>query len=228
LDVVREYRGEEPSPDEAAFRYVRWSDLDQLSERHHPTRNRWRRLKLAEFDGELPEHDDAYRFHRFYSTLKLSANLGDPDALILLRDADSDEERRAAIRSLGNAYRNDKLVIVVGVPHPETECWLLAGYVHGISEEEERELEQYTRDTDGVDPCRQSHRLNATNESEKRHPKRALRELCPTEARQNQCLDASFDTLRRHGQLNGLAEFLDALESRLIPRLFGGTPPTRY
>jgi hypothetical protein len=226
IDAIRTYEGMiHPTTGQQAP-FVPFQNLGHFIDSFKRSKNRKLYLNLNKFDKDFPKHHDARRFDLFMKLLIASNRLA-PEAILLVLDADSKDDKRAAFLKLNSVYQSEKVAIIVGVPHPETECWLLAGYVHGMSEEEERELEQYTRDTDGVDPCRQSHRLNAPNESEKRHPKCALRELCPTEARQNQCLDASFDTLRRHGQENGLAEFIDALENRLIPRLFGGTPPTR-
>jgi hypothetical protein len=173
-------------------------------------------------NGELPENTDAFKFHRFFSIAKASSQFQDPHAIVFLHDADSDDERRRELLELNDLYGEETIPVIVGVPHPETECWLLAGYRHDITEEESARLDEYKRETGGVDPCSDSHRLNARNETDVRHPKCALRTLCPTEIRQNQCLEAPFALLELHGHQNGLKDFLEALRARLIPGLFGG------
>ena len=179
------------------------------------------------FPAELPMHEDAKLFDLFFKILVASREEA-PDVLLLVRDADSDDTRRAALSKLNQHYRKEGIAVIVGVPHPETECWLLAGFRHEMTDEEEKRLDEYKRGTGGVDPTRQSHQLNGPDESDPRHPKNALSELCPGVSRKNQCLNAPFDMLRINGKQNGLAEFLEALETRLIPRLFGGGSPPSH
>ena len=222
IDAIRRYVGLAGDDAVQQWPFVPFQNLGAFIERFKRGKHRKQFIEFRKgFPAELPTHEDAKVFDLFFKLL-VSSREEAPDVLLLVRDADSNDNRRTALSELDRHYRKDDVAVIVGVPHPETECWLLAGFRHEMSDDEEKRLAQYKRETRGVDPTSQSHQLNSPNESDPRHPKHALDELCPDISRKNQCLFAPFDMLRINGKQNGLADFLDALQTRLIPRLFGG------
>jgi len=224
LDSGREYFGIHTQMADPTERYVRWKNLEAVTVHAAGGDNgKVRRLQLSidQFGDSFPPNEEARTFLRFVRVVQTSDQVRQPDAFVLLRDTDSKD--RTGLRSLNAHPQFKRFPAVVGVPDPETECWLLVGFLHEATEPETRLVEQLQRQL-GVHPCRDTHRLRAANEGDDRHPKRVLALLTSEDAgRVAQCLEAPFDLLRTHGGENGLAEFLDQLQCRLIPGLYGGS-----
>lgn len=227
LDVGRRYFGIDPHREPAEETFVRWKNLAAvIAHVSGGDVNTVRRLQLDthQFGESFPDHPDAFAFVRFVRAIQTSDRLPtQPDAFVLIKDADSHSQDRTVIRNLNSHPEFKRFPAVVGVPDPETECWILAGFSHGASEGEEKQIADVQRRNDGVHPCRDSHKLRAPNEGDDRHPKQVLFLLTGgSEDRIRCCFDAPFALLRSLGQQNGLEAFLDALQHRLIPGLFGG------
>ena len=224
LDIVREYFGIDTLVAEPAEPFIRWKNLEVVAAHAVGAESgKVRRLQLNidQFGEAFPAHEDAQAFLKFVRAIQTSTRVRQPDAFVLLRDTDSKE--RTELRNLNSHPHFKKFPAVVGVPDPETECWLLAGFPHEATEQELKHITEVQQQIDGVHPCRDTHKLRAANEGNDRHPKAVLTRLTNDDpVRLAQCLEAPFAMLRSHGGENGLAAFLDALRNRLITGLYGG------
>jgi hypothetical protein len=137
------------------------------------------------------------------------------DAVLLIRD---DDRRTERLQGLERARRESTLAvpIVIGLAHPKRECWILAGFLAGNSDEERR-LEELRQNL-GFYPCVQAHQLTAKHDHDKRSAKRALAHLIGQGAeREAQCLQTDVRLLEQRGQETGLTAFLSEVRSRLLP-----------
>lgn len=226
LDAAREYFGIDPHCDPPEYPFVLWKRMGEVIDyltAGSDGKARRVQLNIAQFGDGFPDHTEAKDFLRFVRTVQTSDRARQPDAFLLIRDADSHSKERTELRKLNALGEFKRFPAVVGVPDPEIECWLLAGFTHEASDAEETRISEMQRQNDGVHPCRDSHKLRAPNESDKRHPKQVLFQLTGgNEDRVRRCFDAPFALLRSLGKDNGLVAFLDALQLRLIPGLYGG------
>ena len=169
------------------------------------------------FDG-VPALADAKAARR--AIVYLRQEFPELDAIVLIRDQDDQPDRRGGLEQARNQDHGN-LEIVVGLAIVERECWVLAGYDPG-NEAESARLEA-KRQSFGFDPREKSHELTACkDDAAKRSPKRVLRSLSEGNGeRERRCwFDTPLPTLRLRGLDNGLADYLDDVQSRLSP-LFG-------
>lgn len=214
-DELVEFRGFRPGDG-----YFAWSSINRLARTHAAF---GQEFILSEFTGQFPRDPAALEVLRAVRLLQFQAAVK-PDAIVLLKDSDNDPDRRKALRQTDAELSGYAVPVVIGVPHTERECWLLAGFE--LETAAEREAHQRLCRELSLDPCRESHRLAAPKDSDDRHPKRVLGVLSGGDpAREAACLRAAFLVLEANGRDNGLADFLAALRGRLIHKLFGGPPP---
>ena len=148
-----------------------------------------------------------------------------PDAIVVVKDSDNDDTRRAALGELHNHVAADRTPVVIGVPHTEIECWLLAGFVVQPGSEEQRYGSLFGELS--FCPVKQSERLTGSKGPDARDPKRVLRVLTDSnESRVWECVETPFPTLTQNGLNNGLGAFLDDIQKRLLRSLYGGSPST--
>jgi len=225
LESAREYFGIHTELDDPPERFVRWQHIGKLAVHYSKDKPQRRQLfDTSQFGSSLPDHPDAFEFLRFLRVIQTDDRIPQPDAIVLIRDADSNRERRNALLKLNGPVNRSGSVVVVGIPDPEQECWRLAGFEHEMADHEEAEIDKIHREIT-VHPIRESHRLQSSNEGEPRHPKNVFKRLTQhNTTRESKCLEAPFEMLRRHGNQNGLTAFLDLLRDRLVPGLFGGAP----
>jgi hypothetical protein len=153
-----------------------------------------------------------------------------PAGLLLVRDTDADEKRRreyrASVAAQNAAFSASAspLRMVLALPHPEMEAWLLAGF-DPVNQDERSRLDTLRRRL-GKDPCERGHELNpgrtATGAGPvKNSTKNALDELCDGDRdRERACWEgASIDRLTERGQHNGLVEFFEDVRSQYVASL---------
>lgn len=142
-----------------------------------------------------------------------------PDALMLIRDLDSQPERRSGMMKARDEEAST--VVIVATPNPKREAWVLNGFVCQTPREEER-LETI-RDEINFDPCREAHRLRYASQGSQaaRDPKRILARLtADSPDREAQCwMETPLTILRERGEETILKDFLDQVRSALL-RLF--------
>lgn len=139
-----------------------------------------------------------------------------PDVVVLVRDSDRGDPKPGIVQVREGIPW--PFPVVMAVPHPEVEAWFVSGF-EPQSANEKAQLDRLKKDL-SFDPTTQSHRLTSQPSDSPRDAKRVLSQLCATEERRDQCL-TDMNRLRDRGKKNGLAEFLDETDERIVP-LFGG------
>ncbi|HEY0190131.1 MAG TPA: hypothetical protein VGC42_03360 [Kofleriaceae bacterium] len=136
-----------------------------------------------------------------------------PDVVVLIRDLDGDERRRAGLEQVRDGLRWP-FPVVIATPQPEIEAWVASGFV--ARDDEKQRLRQLCSEL-SFDPTLQSHRLTSHPNDAPRDAKRVLRRLCEgDEDRELACL-ADRVLLRRRGEHNWLPALLDEVDERLVP-----------
>lgn len=170
------------------------------------------------FNGE-PGLADAKAARR--AILYIRAQISDADAIVLIRDADDQEERRTGLEQ-ARAVSKWKFPIVIGVAFCERESWVISGF-EAETDSEQALLRRETQ-TLGFNPCTRPEELTACkNDQAPRSPKRVIAVLTGGNfRRQRDCwCRTALDTLRKNGQKNGLVAYLDEIQSKLVPLITG-------
>ncbi len=149
----------------------------------------------------------------------------DPDdpveAVVLVWDVDrQSEERPAGVEMAREEARGwAPFKIICGLPDPEREAWVLAGF-EPYDDLERACLDRLQREL-GFSPLLDAVRLRG-GRGDLRDLKRVLRELTADDhEREERCwTEPALETLRARGAVTGLTAFLDEIETILIP-LFG-------
>jgi len=208
----------------------RWQGLEEEGSSHLEWRQvkehaRSRGLKAhGHFTGE-PGEPDAYAARRALLLL----NARPPDAVVLVRDTDGQEERRRGLeQARAGQPRTGQpwpFPVLLAVAHPKREAWVLAGF-EPRSEAENTSLAQ-CRQEFGFDPRLRSEELFAKTPGAPRDAKRVVRLLVgETYDREQSCwADCPLEDLTERGRLNGLTDYLEEVRTRLVP-LFTGSEAT--
>jgi len=174
-----------------------------------------RRIRAhGHFDGKAGKSDAAAARRAILLLLK---SVPDLNAIVMIRDQDGDQERRAGLEQARTANRS-KCPIVIGLAVVERECWVISGFEPTDSTESSRLDAE--RSKLGFDPRLESHKLTACkDDSAVRCSKRVLRALTGGDQdRERRCWkETSMDDLRRRGENNGLAAYLDDVRRLLAP-----------
>lgn len=143
-----------------------------------------------------------------------------PDAVLLMRDTDTDSDRRPGLEA-ARAEGAWEFPVVLAVPDPKRECWILAGFEPRDGKEEKRLAE--VRRTLGFDPRLAAEKLDAEGKKGKRNAKLVLETLMDPDSQREMscCRETSLAILRERGARTGLATFLDEVEEHLLPMFSG-------
>ena len=168
----------------------------------------------AHFEG-LPGKPDAMQARR---ALRVVAKYHrKPLAVVLVRDADSQPERREGLEQARKEHEQlfDHAVIVA-FADPKREAWVLAGFRPNSASEHEH-LEAL-KGENLFDPTREPHRLRS-RESDSRDAKHALGRLTRNDfSREEPCWsETPLEILHANGENCGLKAYLEEIESRLVP-----------
>lgn len=202
--------------------WIRESNGTELLWKHIKSLARPLGIKIhGHFDGRpgLPDASIARR------AILLLKRLFDPEAILLIRDADKQAERLDGLNQARDHFAGEPK-IVIGVADPEREAWVIAGFEP--YDDEERKLLEIERKNLGFDPRVRSHELTATNDDQaKKSPKRVLKVLtCGSVEREKPCWQKTdLGTLESNGRENGLAPFLIELKQHLVPLITGQQNP---
>ena len=170
------------------------------------------------FNGESGEPDAAISRR---AVLVLQRVL-EPDAVFLIRDADNQPIRRNGLEQARQHFANHRVRIVIGLANAEREAWVLSGFVP-FGETEEARFHSERKNL-GFDPTVHSERLNSgRDDTAKKSPKRVLKFFSnDSREREAECWQStSLNILKEHGTENGLKDFLEEIESLVVP-LFNG------
>ncbi|MEZ4448853.1 MAG: hypothetical protein R3B09_05170 [Nannocystaceae bacterium] len=151
---------------------------------------------FGHFDGR-PGESDAAMFRAQLLLFQAERNDGARiDAVLMIRDVDDDPRRIDGARQVLDLRW--PFPVIIALPLPEIEAWLVAGYVRQSAACDEGVSDLDAKDT--VD------RL-----TDKDREREAL------------CLEADLDVLRRRGAGCGLAAYLADVEAHLVPLFIGPT-----
>ena len=183
-------------------------------------------VKIRGLFDEEPGGVDAKTTRRALTYIQDQLDGQPLDAILLIHDDDGDPDHRRGLEQGRAAVPDLSDRIVIGLAHLKRECWVLAGFVAADQGEVDRLAT--LRQTLGFDPCRDSHRLRAKLDHEKRSAKRVLGQLTQDRwERQAACwLETPLAMLRERGEASGLRAFLGEVTDRLVP-LFGMGPGSR-
>lgn len=143
-------------------------------------------------------------------------------ALILIRDLDSQSERREGLEQARNSVNREILEIIIGTSDPNREAWVLNGFIP-LNEREEKLLEKI-RSEICLDPCLKAESLRSTEPNDPRNVKKVLSRLTNGEYdREEKCWsETNLDVLVNRGEKTGLRDYLNEVETRLLPILGDG------
>jgi hypothetical protein len=192
-----------------------WQGLEENSSHleWHETA-RLRHVKAhGHFEGE-PGAQDAFAARR--ALLLIATAPKRPDAVVLVRDTDGQEERRIGLEQ-ARRVQEWPFAVLLAIARPKRESWALAGFEPKNQAEGER-LEDIRRKL-RFDPCLKPERLSAAKANYPRNAKRVLALLVDEEPeREWACWrETALDLLEKRGKLTGLADYLKEVRDKLIP-----------
>lgn len=206
LDLHRQWRGLGDSD-----RHLEWHWVPTLAKQQN--------LRAHGHFGGEPGALDAAMARK--ALLLLARTQRPPDAVVMVRDTDGEEERRRGLEQARD-FGEWPFQIVLAVPHTKRECWILAGF-NPSSEREEATLAELTREL-GSDPRLQAEGLTAAEPQALRNAKRVLgRLLAGSRDREEACWrDCNLSVLADRGRLTGLSDYLEEIRAHLLPMFSGG------
>lgn len=211
LPNLREWTGIEPLTP-----YTRWMGLGALAVRHG-VRTHGRGLGA----------DGAAARKALLLVIQAQASDDDIEAVVLVRDMDNQPERRTSMESARTELA-DNLVfqVAIAAPDPKREAWILHGFEPQNDKEET--LLADARKHLAFDPVKNPERLRGDRrrgvEQEDRDMKLVVERLTEGDHnRERQCLKTTpLSVLQGRGQATGLADYLEEVETRLLPLLDPG------
>lgn len=208
LTELRTWIGADGSPS----LFLEWRHVGDLAKQ--------KRIKAhGHFDGRVPGEMDA---HAARLALRLFYSLKQPpNAVILLRDQDGQDERMRGMEQARNDSTNPfPDAVVIGFARRMREAWALAGFnARTVSEKKLlRELGDGKHGL-GFDPTRQPERLQSSDPTNLRSPKFVLQKLTNGQHdREEPCwTETSLAELSQRGVACGLTAYLDEVERILMP-----------
>lgn len=182
-------------------------------------------LRLPRYLGHVkgaPQKHDAALARRGVLIARQLQGSGPEIALLFVRDLDSRPDRLQGLEQARDEATDKGVKMILATPDPEREAWVLAGFVPGNPEEEER-LKREVRRL-GFDPCVEAHRLRGDvrrSAQEKRDIKKTLERLVGDDRnREKACWEVTpLDLLEERGRISRLAAYFQEIERRLLPLL---------
>ncbi len=93
-------------------------------------------------------------------------------AIVLVRDMDTQPERRQDMELARDEYTLETFEVIIGAPDPKREAWVLNGF-EPETPAEDKSLAELRQDL-GFNPCERAERLRAKKDTAKRSAKRIL------------------------------------------------------
>jgi hypothetical protein len=197
--------------------YLRWTELDRHADD----------LQLVvRFRDVPPLHPYSQNALRAIRVLARSPDR--VDAIIMVPDSDTDKDRLKGLEQARD-YAREALPIIVGLAHTKRECWHICGFEPEPESPAEAQALAELASEFGCDIRTRTEELTAKHAptTDKRSAKRVLTKLCGgNHERELRCLSAlPLPELKKRGANNGLAHFLEQIQTHLVP-LFAPTPPS--
>jgi len=204
LESGRTFRGVE-----AGSSFLQWSRVPKLAAGHG------RGIRTFSW-GKNRGMVDCATTRKALALVILGGGGGRPDFVILSRDTDNEIERWSSWRVVINEASHP-FAIILAAQHPKLEAWLLNGFVP--ADPAEKECLRGLRRSLGFDPALSAERLTAEGKKGKKNAKKVLSELTSNdESRRDACWkDVPLSHLRSAGLNTGLTEFIDQIETILLP-----------
>lgn len=185
----------------------------------------WRRVKEEAQQRRVVRHGKfraspgMFDERRARLAMRLFLTLGTPpDGVILVRDTDAKGERKEILER----FRDEgfsAFPVVLALPHPKLECWIIAGFEARDSSEETALKE--ARQRLGFDPRQHADRLSAEGKKGKKNAKIVLDSLAMAWDRRCACwLETDLEILSSRGARTGLKAYFEDLRERLLPLFF--------
>lgn len=203
IDAYRQYEGRDQDQ-----HFLTWFDVKSLA--------RETGIRVRGFiEGQPPELDaqQAQKAIRI-----IDVKWPEFAGILLIRDDDGQTNRRRGLeQARSESSRSQK--IVIGLAHTKRECWVLAGFEPNDDDESARLAN--VRQKLGFDPRLHAHRLTAKHDPDTRSAKAVLAKLVEGHHdREATCWrNTSLEILRERGRKTGLAQYLEEVETRLVPIL---------
>lgn len=203
------WRGVLPNSD-----YLRWASIAELYKNE-----RLPAVFGLRIDGQPPKLETVTTI----KALRLAKRLN-PLATVLMRDIDSQSERREGLlQGRDEYYRttpgSSSMVVIIGTPDRYREAWLLAGFVPKFDRETEQ-LNDVRAGVGSFDPTIQPHRLRGAV-GEPRCAKDIWGQLSDNNhTRETSCWsETPLEILHSRGVKCGLSDFLSEIETHLVAAL---------
>lgn len=145
-----------------------------------------------------------------------------PHAIVLIRDLDSQEERRQSLlEAREDEKENISITVVLATPNQKYEAWVLNGF-HPLDEREQREFEKLQQEL-GFDFRHQAERLRFASGTARRErdPKGIVSRLTKDDyERESKCWkETHLEILHQRGKKTYLHDYLKEVQERLLPLL---------
>lgn len=201
LQYLRKWSGFEP---ETAF--SRWTEIKRKSKYGR---------SLGHFTDGPRKADAAIARVAILSAMRIMKERP-VQALILIRDLDSQPERRQGFEQARHGVDRKILEIVIGTSDPKREAWVMNGFVP-LDEREKKLLEEIRRAI-SFDPCLKAERLRGTHPNDSRNIKKVLNRLTNGKYdREEQCWsETDLNLLINRGEKTGLTSYLNEVEAKLL------------
>lgn len=205
-----------------------WTGVEPLT-----PHTRWMRLGTLAAQHGVRTHgrglgaDGAAARKALLLVIQAQATADDIEAVVLVRDMDNQPERRTSMEAARDELA-DKLAfqVAIAAPDPKREAWILHGYES--QNDMEKALLADERKRLGFDPITNPERLRGDRrrgpDQENRDMKLVVERLTEGDyERDCQCLETTpLAVLSERGQATGLSDYLDEVETRLLPLLDPG------
>lgn len=145
-----------------------------------------------------------------------TARIPEPDVVFFAMDVDGEPERVIALKG-ELEERPRRFAVVLALPDPEIEAWLVALFA-SRNEEDSARLDALRRDL-GTDPTRAPHRLLSTTRASPRDAKRVHRQLFGGVPLHASLERISLSALSPAHEGCGLCEFVAALDATIVTAL---------
>lgn len=223
LDSLRQWVGFEPELNPyRGIQFTEWKSLDAL---FNKPANRIPRLLRREHPDQRNQFDSPAASKAIRLALKLQIDRPSLQGLLLIRDMDKKDakERHASLLQARKNAETEQMAVIVGIEVPKREAWVLNGFVCQTAAEKRRLTAE--KEKLELDPCLEAHRLN-DRQGKDRDIKRVLGVLTGGDQdRERECWEQTpLATLKANGKETGLANYLDEVRTRLLPRLSGPRP----
>ena len=138
-------------------------------------------------------------------------------AVLLIRDLDTQTERKKGMEEARAEVNEDVLKVVIGAANPKREAWVLNGF-EPETDDENASLVACLLELP-FDPREQAERLRAKKTGALRNAKRVLKKLVgDSYQREQRCWkQTDLDLLKKRGEKTGLRDYLEEVKVRLLP-----------